>query len=156
MISEGKHKAQVRDISWDLTSKGTEQLSVLFEVVEGPNAREVITWYGYFTDGTAKRTIESLRAAGWTGDDLAALTVADLPVTVQLVVEHEEDERGAKRARVRWVNSLNRNPMPAQKLAALAGRMKGLASSVKAASGPVKRAPATPFDDFDGDDNPPY
>ena len=38
-----------------------------------PDVGNSITYFGFFTDKTMKRTIESLRYIGWEGDDLAEL-----------------------------------------------------------------------------------
>jgi len=118
-----------RAVEWDfgVTSNGNEQVAVVFQNTEG----ERITWYGYFSDKAALRTLESLRHAGWDGRqetfaDLAGLGSRD----VELVVE-EEEYNGQVRARVRWVNEPGRGgpalkeTMSTAQRQAFASRMRG-------------------------------
>jgi hypothetical protein len=106
MISKGKYQAHAIQVALGFTEKMSEQIGVLFELMECEEAGETITWYGYFSEKTADRTIESLRHCGWAGDDLSKLTAADLPDPVTLVVDEEMDQEGKLRAKVRWVNKL--------------------------------------------------
>lgn len=105
MTTEGKHIA--RAVEWGLgtASTGTEQIAVLFDILQGPDAGERITWYGFFTEKTWERTVESLRACGWTGSDLSVLDGLDAN-DVQLVVENEQNDQGQIYPRVRWVNKV--------------------------------------------------
>lgn len=106
MLNQGKYPA--RATQWDLgfASTGSEQIAVLFEITAGEELGRSITWYGYFTDATYERTVESLRTMGWQGNDLATIDGLDAH-EVQIVVEHEPDDKGGPpRARVKWVNKL--------------------------------------------------
>jgi hypothetical protein len=89
---------------WDLgeTSTGKEQVAVEFIIMTPDADLRRVTWFGYFTDDTIDRTIESLRIMGWTGNDLSDLQGLDAN-EVELVVEDETYE-GKTRAKVRWVN----------------------------------------------------
>jgi hypothetical protein len=102
----GKHNARAVGGVLGTTGKNSEQVGVEFVFTDdGPNAGKHITWYGYFSDKTIDRTIESLRYAGWKGtdlSDLSDLSAEDTPV-VQLVLELEDTEKGP-RVKVRWVN----------------------------------------------------
>lgn len=97
--------------SWDLgqAETGTDQVAIEFEVVEGDFRGSRITWYGFFTDKTEERTLESLRICGWTGTDLSNLTGLDANV-VEIVCEPEDGKADPEtgevksRLRVRWVN----------------------------------------------------
>lgn len=130
MISEGRHKARGIEAALGLTSKGSEQVAVLLEVTAGEHAGETITWYGYFTDKTYERTLESLRYLGWSTDDLADLAGIDQN-EVSIQVEHEEDESGKLHARVRWVNRAGglamKETMDDAAARAFAARMRGAA-----------------------------
>lgn len=106
MFPTGTHRARPIDAALGLTGTGKEQIGIMFEHAE---TGERITWYGYFTDGTFERTIESLRYIGWQGTDLTDFALG-LPEgvanEVDIVVEDEEDQRdGTIRRKVRWVNS---------------------------------------------------
>jgi hypothetical protein len=82
---------------------GKPQVVVNFEILEGPDAGRRIAWFGYFTEKTVQRTVESLRYCGFKGDDLAGAVTQVLDQEVQIVVAHEEYD-GKVTARVNWVN----------------------------------------------------
>src|ERR1043166_3482315 len=106
-LKVGKHIALPR--SWDFgeTDKGTEQVAVEFEILEGEDAGEFITWYGFFTDDTEDRSTESLRNCGWKGEEDTDLQGMGSR-KVQLVVE-DENYQGKTHSRVRWVNRAGGN-----------------------------------------------
>jgi hypothetical protein len=88
------------------TSTGKEQVAVLFDFLDVPG--KTLTWYGYWTEATWERTIETLRTCGWTGneiDDLSELS-GETP-EVFVVLDHEPDQNGAMRERIKWVNKTN-------------------------------------------------
>lgn len=103
MLDAGYYRA--RAVEWALgkTEKGNRQVAVRFETFDAEDRPgEHITWYGYFTEKTEERTLESLQHCGWEGDDITDLSGIERN-EVQLVVEQEEYE-GKRRARVQWVN----------------------------------------------------
>jgi hypothetical protein len=105
MIEEGTYTAHA--VQWDWGFAGTDkkrQIAVQFEILEGPYAGYTITWFGFFTEKTMQRTIESLRYCGWQDDDIIKMEGMGT-LQVQIVVGHEEWE-GKPRAKVRWVNRL--------------------------------------------------
>lgn len=102
MLPAGTYRARAVDSELGYTSTDKEQVVVEFSILDEPHVGEHISWYGYFTDGTRDRTIESLRHCGWQGEDINNLAGIDLN-EVQLVVEHDEYE-GRPSAKVRWVN----------------------------------------------------
>jgi hypothetical protein len=147
-IPEGEYVARAVSGEYGNTKSGGEMVAVVFEFTRGELEGHKITWYGYFTEKTSQRTVESLRHAGCTfasGDitDLAGLGETE----VRVVVEHEHDDRGP-RARIRWVNALaasaggirDENKMSVGDKRAFAARMKGL---LLATGAPAPR-PAAP------------
>ena len=110
MINVGTHKARACAAEFGTSkTKGTFCVEVDFQITEGPNAGEHITWAGYFTDNSTKRTLESLRYCGcqFPGGDLMNLEgISDQEIA--LVVEHEDytTEHGETktRAKAQWVN----------------------------------------------------
>lgn len=51
------------------TKDGNPQVAVTFAILDGSQQGRRSTWFGYFTEKTTKRTIESLRYCGFKGDD---------------------------------------------------------------------------------------
>lgn len=103
MLEAGYYRA--RAVEWGLgkTEKGNRHVAVRFETFDAEGRPgESITWYGYFTEKTQERTLESLQHCGWEGDDITELAGIERN-EVQLVVEQEEYE-GKRRAKVAWVN----------------------------------------------------
>lgn len=124
---QGTHKARAKEWALGLSQTGKEQIAVLFEITSGPHAGKSITWFGYFTDQTVDRTLESLRHCGWDSDSLADLDGLGENEVV-LVVEDETYE-GKTRSRVKWVNRESRlalkDQMSAAQVQAFAARMRG-------------------------------
>lgn len=102
----GSHEAEPVAYQFGASkTKNTEMVSVVFKFVGGPNDGKKITWNGYFTDKTAKRTLDSLEYCGWDGIDVAKMTGFGSK-NVELVLEEEEGSDGNKYPRVQWVNKL--------------------------------------------------
>lgn len=115
MIAEGTYAATAKKIETDdgprsiqfgqSGEKKTPLCSVVCEILRGPFAGQTITWYGYFTDkpDVTRRTIEGMRAFGFTGDDLAAMMFQHPDQEAEIVVNHET-YKGRLQARVAFVN----------------------------------------------------
>jgi hypothetical protein len=134
MIEEGTFRARAVDADLGWTQGGKPQVAVTFEILEGEDTGRNITWYGYFTDRTKERTIESLRFCGWKGDDISDLSSVNGDGEVSLVIEHEEYE-GKTRAKVQWVNGGGARlakPMDANDAKAFAAKLKGIVAGVDA------------------------
>lgn len=122
----GTHRARARE--WDLdVQNGKECVVVRFELVGGDHDGKSIQWWGYFTEKTVDRTLDSLRHCGWASDSLAELDGLDAN-EVELVIDDEEYE-GKWRSKVKWVNRpsklFTKAPMNAQERAAFAARLRG-------------------------------
>lgn len=136
MIDEQTVRARAVEGALGTASNGTEQVGVQFVLLEGPDEGKNITWYGFFTEKTVDRTIESLRLCGWQGDDLSDLTGIDAN-DVYLVIAHEENQKGETIARVQWVNGqpqglAMKDRMDEGTAKAFAERMKGHVLAAKA------------------------
>lgn len=163
MIDIGTYPARPTRHQWGYTEGGKEQILVDFQITgESEFAGTSISWFGYFTDKTWERTLEALRYCGWEGDDLAVLS---LDKDVEIVVEHETDDNGTVRAKVRWVNRPGggrielKKPMSEGQLRNFAASMKNRAKSTAARpTGNARRPPGDPFDDTPppGDDDIPF
>lgn len=143
IIEAGTYRARAVEGALGETSTGKEQVAVVFELLD---VQQRITWYGYFSDKTLESTFKALRTAGWRGQDLSDLSDLsreDAP-EVNLVVEHEADQKGTVRARVRWVNSTGgvglKAALAPDKAKAFAARMKGALAAFDKGTG----APAVP------------
>jgi len=155
LIEAGSWKAICREGTLAFTNKERKpQVALGFELLEGPNVGAFITWYGYFTDETWERTLESLRMCGWGGSDLSDLSGIDTQ-EVRLVIVHEPDLNGEIRARVNWVNSLGgiavKQRMDVGEAKAFAAQMRGRIIAHGAASGrstqrPTGAAPQPPHE----------
>jgi hypothetical protein len=156
LIAEGRHAAICRSIQLGWTSTGKEQLAVEFQIdgPDDPDAGRSITWFGFFTDKTFDKTVEALRALGWTGPDLTELPAlaeaGDLAQVVEIVVGHEE-YGGELSARVRWVNKPGagrvklEKPMSADEARMFAARVRArMAGGRPTGAAPVPRAAARP------------
>jgi hypothetical protein len=149
MFPLGTHRARPVDAMLGMTGTKKEQIGVMFEHVE---TKERITWYGYFTDGTFERTIESLRYLGWGGDNLADFH-RGLPTgvdnEVDIVVEDETDERdGTVRRKVRWINSGGgvaiKDVLDDDQVRSFSARMRDRVAALQAIKGaPPKTAPSS-------------
>lgn len=144
----GQRRYEARARTWGLgeTSKGTEQVAVEFQILTEGAEFNHITWFGYFTDKTYERTVESLRHCGWTGHDLTDLTGLDAN-EVELVIEDEDDEDGNPRARVRWVNRKGglalKAPLTGDKAKSFAASMRDKIKALDASAGrPTQTATA--------------
>jgi hypothetical protein len=158
MLDAGIYRARAIEAALGETDTGKEQVAVRFELldVEG----QQITWYGYFTDKTLETTFKALRTAGWRGQDLSDLSDLcgqDTP-EVNLVVEHETDQQGKVRARVRWVNGTGglalKKALDANKAKAFAARMKGKLVAYDRTAGSPKPPPKQANGHDDGEFDP--
>lgn len=137
MLLPGKYDAVATDHQWGKSRNDKTQIVVCFQILEGPQSGQYITWYGYFTGKAAKITMKALRACGWKGDDLTSL--GSLDQRVSLTVEHEEHE-GTVHAKVQWVNSPGgavavKSPLGKDELRMFAAQMKARCSEVGEVTG---------------------
>ena len=87
--------------------KETPQVVVTLELETGHK----LSWFGYFTEAAAERTVEALKILGFKGKSLSDLDGAILKGDVSVTVETEEYE-GRQRARIAWINSIGFVPHP--------------------------------------------
>ncbi|NMG22528.1 hypothetical protein [Brasilonema bromeliae] len=158
---DGKYRAKAVDVMLGESGvKGTPYVGVEFKVVEqGESLGETVKWSGWLSEKAgpsgktvAERTIESLRACGWTGDDLGCFATGlhGLDANeVEIVVEMKpydgpnDSHKGKSFPEVKWVNSLaggrglrKDDAMDAVKAARLGERFRGLALALKPAEQP--------------------
>lgn len=106
---EGKFLAKAASYNFGASpKKGTPGCAILWEITKGEHAGTRVPWSGWFTEGTAERTLESLQHAGYNGDDPSTIVVEQLPDEVEIVVKPEtfETDQGQQItvSKVQWVN----------------------------------------------------
>lgn len=147
-ITAGKYVAKAVQAELGHAKTGSEMIAVLFEITEGEYTGQRITWWGYFTEKTAKRTVESLKYTGWRGDWESWDGLGTK--RVELDVQEEADGQGGVRMRVQWVNPVSiikkENAMSAPQRVAFASKMRGLVTQVLtgAEGAPPPAAPQRP------------
>lgn len=164
-MGTNKRYVQAKAKSWTLgvSSTGKEQVAVSFVVDADTETERFLAWYGYFTDATAERTIESLRLMGFEGLDLTKLEGLDKN-TVELVLEDEAYE-GRVREKVQWINrggggALVKTPLVGDKASAFAASMRekfkvyDASNNGKRAAKPAAARPAPPSGPLGGDPPP--
>lgn len=117
--------------SWALgvSSTGKEQVAVSFPIPDAEGGEYHLAWYGFFTEGTVERTIESLRLLGFEGDDLTNLVGLDKN-SVELVIEEEEYPQGSGQfqEKIQWINrgggALVKTPLEGEKAKTFAALMR--------------------------------
>lgn len=118
-------------VQWEMgeTSTGKEQIAIRFKILGDEDGRH-ITYFGFFTEKTAKRTMESMRICGWQNDDFVDVIGLDSN-EVELVIAPEE-YNGTWTSKVKWVNRPGgglklEKPMDDAAKRAFSARMKSLA-----------------------------
>lgn len=104
-LTEGTYVAVARSFDFGVTDNDNNFIKVGFEIIEGEYKGQFISWFGYFTKETAKRTVESLRYCGWSGDKISEEMPGMGTQKVRIVVGEDEYD-GKKRLRVNWVNKI--------------------------------------------------
>ena len=146
LLPAGRYNARATDAKAGKTSKGSEQVAVEFEITAPEiHAGRRITAYLYLTEKTVDRTLESLEHCGWDGVGFSVDSLATVRGEASIVIEHEEDQNGEPRARVKWVNSIGglalKEELDAASVIALEQRLKGKLLARKQ-SRPVQPKPA--------------
>ena len=125
-----------RAVSGELgyAGNGSEEVTVKFQILEGPDVGKTITWWAYFSDKSADYTLDQLSVAGWDGVDVSVLNGLGSQ-DVHLKIGNEVNQRGETVQKVRWVNPTtgpvaggskrDKAPMSAADKAAFAAKMKG-------------------------------
>ncbi len=134
MIAAGTYRAT--PTCWGLgeSKNGTEQFVIEFKLGDG---MKIEAYLFFSTEKNTKRSIQSLRYCGWTGNDIR--DVQDLDSDVEIVVEHEE-YNGKMRAKVLWINALGGNvskqvKMAPDKAKAFAEKLRASIAEVDAKDG---------------------
>ena len=133
--SIGTFTAKAVGAEWGETNDGKPQIGVEFEVTaKGEYLGRRWSWYGSFTEQTAKRTVQSLQYCGarMRDDDVTDLVGFDKN-EVGIVVERDTYE-GKERTKIAFVNKLGgvamKKKMSDENKKAFGASLKGLVASV--------------------------
>lgn len=141
LIEPGKYRAKCISRQWGYTNDDKEQVLLDFEITEdGEYKGWVRPWFGYFTDKTWERTLESLKNCGWDGGSV--LDLGPLDQEVEIVIDVEADLEGVDQNKIRWVNRIGagriqlKKPMGEDQLRMFAARLKSRQPVPRSASAP--------------------
>ena len=145
-LTTGTHHARALDAAFGVARTGTKQVAVTFEITDGECAGERVTWYGFFTEKTAERTIAALRTCGCTFPNSDVTNLEGLAKNlVALKCVEELDGDGNPIVRAAFVNPIPTSGAAVGQLMDDAQKRK-LATDMRgllAATPPPQRAPAT-------------
>jgi hypothetical protein len=124
--------------------KGTMQVGILLQILEGDHRGKRVPMYLYFTDKTYERSVETLRTLGWKGTDIRKGEGIGTAVAEAVVDwdEKPDPKTGQKRLRVAFINrpgagGFGMKAMGDDEADLFASRIADLASTV-----PEREAPA--------------
>lgn len=137
-----KVRGIARDAKLALSAAGDEMIVIQFEILEGDYEGSHRRWHGMFTDDDKiERTLDSMRACGWTGDDITELSTIGSKECV-LVCE-DEFYNGKTYAKIIFVNGTGRlevrTPLAGGRLKSFAAKMKSKIGGTKAPAGAAKQ-----------------
>lgn len=145
LIAEGKHRARARSWGFGRAGTGTEQIGIMFDLVDGPDAGRQIIWYGFFnSEENGRRALKVMRVCGWDEQAEDVLNPTGLDKNeVELVIKHERDRDGHAQTRVAFVNAIGviMKPMTDDEKTRLANKLRGW---MKPANGAASRPAAQP------------
>jgi hypothetical protein len=105
-FEKGNHEARPINYQFGKSkTKGTEQVSITFQFVGGPNDGKRMTYNGWLTEKTVERTLETLEHCGWDGVDIKAMKGFGSK-NVELVIDEEAGTDGNMYPTIKWVNKL--------------------------------------------------
>lgn len=127
-----KGRAMPETVKLGTTEKGHPQIGFMMQISKGAGHRDIVPMYLVFSDGpkgSAKYSLERLRALGWEGTDLRALqTIGRNYVDVR--VDYEVFE-GDEKLRVEIVTGLRMDrPMNASMADGFAKQFASLAEQI--------------------------
>lgn len=139
------------------------QLVARFELIDGDDAGKFDTWFGSLSEDENSKgiqfyeyTIKSLRACGWTGDDLSEIPDlaenGSLAKEVSLVRTHKVLDTGETKTKIKYVGGgggakidLKENAMTEREVADFARRMRSrIGGKAAGGSSGTQRSAAPP------------
>jgi hypothetical protein len=152
VVSPVNVEGRTASIQWGpATPKSPFTAAVAFKVTHGDYAGMVLTKFFYFGDVLDKggrtamdRSLESLRIAGFKGDDIDTFSDQAPANQVEITVEHQEYQ-GKTQARIGFVQRpggsgsgyVIKEAIPPRELKSIAGRLKNRLSKVAEVTTPL-------------------
>lgn len=140
-IPNGTYRAQAIDSKHGTTKKGGIEIAIGFKLLDEQWAGVSVTGYVYFTDKTDDdRSLESLEACGWNGENVETSPLVGLGSCECSIVIENETYEGKERSKVKHINKAggavsNSTPMTTQQAAAFAAKMRSKIAARKAKNG---------------------
>jgi len=127
--STGEFRAKAVSGELGYSGKNSEQIAVQFEILEGADAGKVITWWGYFSDKAADRTLQDLLKTGWDGEDISVLRgLGDKEVKIKIA---DSTYQGVTRQKIIFINSMGEGNGPKVKKTMEEGARADFASRMR-------------------------
>lgn len=128
--AEGTYTAKVKQPGkgWLGTTKsGTDfiRIPLLIETEGDQHGREIV-WQGWLSEKAAARTAKTLDEAFGREWDIPTLGAGKAPWVgkqCEITIEAEEGDDGKVRQKVKWLNTIDSAPLPADRLATLNDRI---------------------------------
>jgi hypothetical protein len=175
-MKPGRYNAKITAHELGESSNGNPQMAVEFEITDGPEAGQKITWWGHFTAAAAPYTKEKMQtcAPSWDGRDIDTFAPEGNSVSINV---KEETYNGEAKLKVAFIDPIGGGGLAAAKKlepakaaqvkrginALLAGRPAPARAATAAVAKPAtQRVPPkpAPVDDFGaepaGDDEIPF
>lgn len=150
MIPVGKYTATALDAELGITDGENkapiEYVAVKFQIEGGEQNGQIVFWRGYFSEKAMKRSVESLRHCGWSGNWDTWEGLGQDKVTLDVQEDRDLKTGEVRGTRVAWVNPLSSvKPLEGAARSSFAARMKGVVAEVLGSNGrTAQRAPASP------------
>jgi hypothetical protein len=113
------------------TKEQKPQVGVELELLEDDHKGKRVGWFGQLSsDASFEFTVKALRAAGWTGDDLSAISFDGRECSI-VIEEEQYDQDGVTKtsSKVKYINPIGglqvKAPMSTDRAKAFAAQMKG-------------------------------
>lgn len=119
-LIEGNFQAKPVSVELGLNKKGAAELSVEFEITDGPSAGRKVPYSGLFNEKSTRYTKQAMLALGWAGKDVTT-AVKDImssakPVPIEVQIARWENPNTGKVSEWSTVRNVGRFKEPLKPL----------------------------------------